>query len=212
MPASRDAYAGEWVARARELAPAIQAHRDDGERQRRLTAVLFQELRRAGMFNLTVPRAFGGAEVDITTFVSVIEELSRHDGSVGWNAMIAGSYGFLADYLPEATAKAIFGSGDALVAGTLAPTGQADRMPGGYAGVRPWAGGLAEAPASPRAGSRARGAGRAHRLTQGRTGRGMGGGRRWWLVVRGGLARADARDGVARGRNRRSPAMPPWQK
>ena len=81
------------------------------------------------MFNLTVPRAFGGAGIDITTFVSVIEELSRHDGSVGWNAMIAGSYGFLADYLPEAAAKAIFGGGDALVAGTPAPTGQADRIP-----------------------------------------------------------------------------------
>jgi alkylation response protein AidB-like acyl-CoA dehydrogenase len=98
-----------------------------------LAPALFQELRRAGIFNLTVPRAFGGTQVDLTTFVSVIEELSRHDGSVGWNAMIAGSYGFLADYLPEATAKAIFDSGDALVAGTLAPTGQADRMPGGYA-------------------------------------------------------------------------------
>src|SRR5215510_10617939 len=132
MAVSKDAHAGEWVARTPGLAPVIQAHRDECERQRRLTAALFQELRRAGMFNLTVPRAFGGAEVDITTFVSVIEELSRHDGSVGWNAMIAGSYGFLADYLPEATAKAIFGSGDALVAGTLAPTGQAVRMPGGY--------------------------------------------------------------------------------
>jgi alkylation response protein AidB-like acyl-CoA dehydrogenase len=98
-----------------------------------LTPALFQELRKAGIFNLTVPRAFGGAGIDITTFVSVIEELSRHDGSVGWNVMIAGSYGFLADYLPEATAKAIFGGGDALVAGTLAPTGQADRMPGGFA-------------------------------------------------------------------------------
>jgi len=43
--------------------------------------------------------------------------------------MIAGSYGFLADYLPEAAAKAIFGGGDALVAGTPAPTGQADRIP-----------------------------------------------------------------------------------
>src|SRR5262245_23572681 len=43
--------------------------------------------------------------------------------------MIAGSYGFLANYLPEAAAKAIFGGGDALVAGTPAPTGQADRIP-----------------------------------------------------------------------------------
>ena len=138
MPGSRDAPVGEWVARARALAPVIQSHRDDCERQRRLTRPLFQELQKASIFNLTVPRAFGGAQVDITTFVSVIEELSRHDGSVGWNAMIAGSYGFLADYLPEATAKAIFGGGDALVAGTLAPTGQADRMPGGYAVSGRW--------------------------------------------------------------------------
>ena len=134
----RNAPVGEWVARARALAPVIQAHRDDCERQRRLTRPLFQELQRASMFNLTVPRAFGGAQVDIATFVSVIEELSRHDGSVGWNAMIAGSYGFLADYLPEATAKTIFGGGDALIAGTLAPTGQADQMSGGYAVSGRW--------------------------------------------------------------------------
>ena len=105
----------------RGMAPAIQAHRDECERQRRLIPALFRELQRAGIFNLTVPRAFGGSQVDIRTFVSVIEELARHDGSVGWNAMIAGSYGFLADYLPEATAEAIFGGGDALVAGTLTP-------------------------------------------------------------------------------------------
>src|SRR5215470_14583547 len=100
MSGSTDARADDWVARARALAPLIQAHRNDCERQRRMTSPLFEELRKVGIFNLTVPRAFGGAEVDITTFLSVIEELSRHDGSVGWNAMIAGSYGFLADYLP----------------------------------------------------------------------------------------------------------------
>jgi len=61
----RNAPVGEWVARARALAPVIQAHRDDCERQRRLTRPLFQELQRASMFNLTVPRAFGGAQVDI---------------------------------------------------------------------------------------------------------------------------------------------------
>jgi alkylation response protein AidB-like acyl-CoA dehydrogenase len=120
------------------MAPVIQAHRDECERQRRLTPALFQELRNAGIFNLTVPRAFGGAQVDIATFISVIEELARHDGSVAWNAMIAGSYGFLADYLPEAAAEAIFGGGDALVAGTLAPTGQADWTPGGYAVSGRW--------------------------------------------------------------------------
>lgn len=90
------------------------------------------------MFNLTVPRAFGGAQVDITTFVSVIEELARYDGAVAWNAMIAGSYGLLADYLTEAAAEAIFGGGDALVAGTLAPTGQANWTPAGYAVSGRW--------------------------------------------------------------------------
>ena len=90
MPASRDLRVGEWAARARGLGPAIQAHRDDCERQRRLTPALLQELRQAGIFNLTVPQAFGGAQVDITTFVSVIEELARSDASVAWNAMIAG--------------------------------------------------------------------------------------------------------------------------
>ena len=47
-------------------------------------------MRDAGLFSLWVP-AVGGAEVDVETSVRVVEELSRLDGAVGWNVMIAGN-------------------------------------------------------------------------------------------------------------------------
>jgi hypothetical protein len=38
---------------------------------------------------MSVPKVVGGAEVDEETILQVIEELSRQDGAVGWNVMIA---------------------------------------------------------------------------------------------------------------------------
>jgi len=41
----------------------------------------FDDLREAGFYGLTVPRRFGGAEVPLSTYLAVLEQIARADGS-----------------------------------------------------------------------------------------------------------------------------------
>jgi len=142
-------YQNEWLAKARALAPLVAQYRDEGEEKRFLPAPLWQAMREAHLFRMWVPRALGGAEVDLETMVRVVEELSRQDGSVGWNMMIAGNTSILWAYLTQEAAAAIIkGDPDTVLAGTiLAGTGRAEAVDGGYrvSGRWPFASGCHQA-------------------------------------------------------------------
>jgi len=112
----------------RALAPDIQAEADRIERDRRLPLALVRTLARAGVFRLCVPRALGGEEADPATLIAVLEELAHADGSTGWCAMIGATSGLVSAYLPDAEARAIYGtSPDVVTGGVFAPTGSAVR-------------------------------------------------------------------------------------
>lgn len=123
----------EWVERARALAPAVAEWRDAGEQQRHIVRPLVDAIRDAGLFGLAVPRALGGADAGHETILEVIEELSRQDGAVGWNVMIAAQSAVVASYLPEKALREIYGAGpSAVIAGALPPRGTAVPVPGGF--------------------------------------------------------------------------------
>lgn len=130
----------QWVDRARGLAPLVERFRQEGEDQRHLPDELFVALRDAGLFGLWVPRILGGAEVDVETSVRVVEELSRHDGSVGWNIMIAGNTSILwANLEPEVALGMTRDRGNTVIAGTVtAGSGTARPVPGGFRVTGRW--------------------------------------------------------------------------
>ena len=74
----------DFLARARELRPLIEAAADEIERARRLPANLAAAMKEAGLFRMLLPREFGGAELDPPSFVRVIETLARIDASPAW--------------------------------------------------------------------------------------------------------------------------------
>jgi indole-3-acetate monooxygenase len=122
-----------WVERVRALAPIVKQWRDVGEQERHLPRPLFEALRDAGVFRMSVSKAIGGAEVDDETVVQVIEELSRQDGSVGWNVMIASGAAIAASYLPDAALREVYRGGPStVIAGALLPQGAASPVPGGF--------------------------------------------------------------------------------
>jgi alkylation response protein AidB-like acyl-CoA dehydrogenase len=124
---------GEWVQRARALAPIVAQWRDAGDQERHLPHPVFEALRDAGLYALAVSRTLGGAEAEDETIVHVIEELSRHDGSVGWNVMIASHGAVIASYLPAQGLREVYRGGPSTVfAGSLAPQGAAIPVPGGF--------------------------------------------------------------------------------
>ncbi len=126
------------VARARDLAPSIAAAADAIERNRRLTQPLLDELHQARLFRMLYPRSVGGDEVEPAVYVQAVEELSRHDGSVGWCVSIANSIGLFAPYLEPDAARTVFGPPRAICAWGPPNDCRGFAAPGGYRVTGRW--------------------------------------------------------------------------
>jgi indole-3-acetate monooxygenase len=140
MTSNTAAQTAAWVERARALAPAVEQWRDAGERERHLPHPLFEALRDAGVFRMSVSTVLGGDEVEDETAVRVTEELSRQDGSIGWNVMIASGAAIAASCLPAAALREVYRGGpDTVIAAGLPPQGAAVPVPGGFRLTGRWA-------------------------------------------------------------------------
>src|SRR5450432_1786961 len=103
---------------AAELRWVARGYQDDIERERRLPPPLVAELRAAGFYSMVIPRALGGQQVDLMTFLRVAELMAEGDASVGWNLANNSVGQLIALSLPDDGIEEIFGSGpDTIVAG-----------------------------------------------------------------------------------------------
>lgn len=115
--------------RTRRIAAELVGSATDTERLRTTPRATVERLREAGLFSLTLPRALGGAETDPATVLSVIDEVSWADPSVGWALMIGQSSGFLG-WAAMATGRRVVGATpDPVVACALAPMGSGTVAP-----------------------------------------------------------------------------------
>jgi alkylation response protein AidB-like acyl-CoA dehydrogenase len=114
------------------LAEQIRQASDEIERGRRLPPAIAAAMKEAGVFGMTMPRVWGGPELDLLTQFRVIEALAMADGSAGWCAMIGCDGGYVTAFLDQDVARAMYP--DILVATGAAATttGKAVRVPGGY--------------------------------------------------------------------------------
>jgi alkylation response protein AidB-like acyl-CoA dehydrogenase len=118
---------------ARELAPKIRAAADEIEAERELPRGLFEALADAGLFRLALPRSLGGTELDLPTYIQVIEELGKADASTGWIVNQGGIFATYAARMPHDVARAIWvDTPRSVVANTPAATAKAIVVPGGY--------------------------------------------------------------------------------
>jgi indole-3-acetate monooxygenase len=93
---------------ARELSPKIRAAAHEIEQGRRLPPHLVQEMQRAGVFRMAMPRAWGGPELDFLSQMRVIEALSMADASAGWCAMIGVDGGYMTAYIDQTVAREMY--------------------------------------------------------------------------------------------------------
>jgi len=120
------------VARARALGPEIDDIADVIEATRRLPEPLLTHMHEARMFHLFLPRVLGGEEVHPSAYLDAVTEISRHDGSLGWNMFVGNSSALLAPYLPLESARAIYAGGRTVVAWGPPNQYRAKAVPGGY--------------------------------------------------------------------------------
>ncbi len=88
------------VARARTLGPAIAAVADEIERTQEIPEPVLSELHESRLLRLLLPRSVGGDQVEPWKYLHAVEEIARHDGSVGWNMFVANSSSFIAPFIP----------------------------------------------------------------------------------------------------------------
>ncbi|HLZ69515.1 MAG TPA: acyl-CoA dehydrogenase family protein [Dehalococcoidia bacterium] len=132
--------ATDLIAAARALAPRLRVLADETERERRLPAELIDTFRAAGFWRMWTPAEFGGSFVDPFTFIEVIDELARADGSAAWNVLIGAGNAIVAGWLPPETQREIWGDNpDTITGGVYGPRGTAVAVPGGYRVDGRWA-------------------------------------------------------------------------
>lgn len=115
--------------------PLIAAARPALDDSGRLSDNVARALTDAGMFRLTLPRSIGGPEIDPTTWLTVLEDLSYADGAAGWVTAIAGgTTAAVVGGLTEPAARALYGNDPRVVTcGAIGVMGgQATPVPGGY--------------------------------------------------------------------------------
>jgi alkylation response protein AidB-like acyl-CoA dehydrogenase len=125
------AKGADYLQRARDLGPAIDAAADEIEQRRDLPADLFAALRGRGLFRLVQPEDYGGAELDPPSLVQVIEQIASHDASTAWCVGQTNICALTAAYLDPDVVKDIFGPDTGILAWGPGP-GQAVAVPGGY--------------------------------------------------------------------------------
>ncbi len=118
---------------ARQLAPSIRSSADQIEEARELPRALFEALADAGLFHLLVPRSLGGGEIDLPTYIRVLEELGKADASTAWCINQGGVFATYAACLPPDVARLVWmDTPRSVVANTADPNATAVRVEGGY--------------------------------------------------------------------------------
>jgi alkylation response protein AidB-like acyl-CoA dehydrogenase len=118
---------------ARTLAPQIRSYAVEIEAERELPRPLFETLADAGMFHLALPRTLGCPEIDLPTYIQIIEELGKADASTAWVINQGGIFATFAARMPQEVARAIWiETPRSVVSNTPAPTAQAVVVPGGF--------------------------------------------------------------------------------
>ena len=122
----------ELAARARGLVPLLRNEAAESEQLRRPTDAAIRALEEAGIFRLMVPRAFGGLELDLDTFVDVGLALGEGDASLGWVSTFYIEHNWMFCQFPEAFQRQLYADRAWVLApGMIAPTGKASPDAGG---------------------------------------------------------------------------------
>ena len=127
------------LAAVRELAPLLRANAGRAEADRRVPQENIEALRAAGLFDITKPARFGGAEQGFRTFLEVASEVGRSCGSTAWVTTLSNVTSFTIGFFAEEVQGEVLGADPHLsTCGVVTPTATSVRVEGGYRVTGRW--------------------------------------------------------------------------
>ena len=128
----RPDIATECIARARKLAPLLDAAAPRIDAARELPPDVLDAMHAAGMFRLLVPRSIGGAELDPASYIQCVEAIASGDASVAWCMNQGSGCSLSAAYLTAEVAREVFGGARDVLAWGQGPDATAISTAGGW--------------------------------------------------------------------------------
>lgn len=110
----------------------IQDSRLASEQQLALTDAQLELLQSKGLFNIWVPRDYGGLELDFKEGLELLLEFAYWDGGLGWTLTLCSGANMFAGFLNPSLAKKIFTQMEVCWGGSGQATGKAVAEDGGY--------------------------------------------------------------------------------
>ncbi len=126
------------IAKARDLGRMIAESADIIERDQHIPPSLLAHIIDARLPRMLLPKSAGGDEVQPWIYLHVIEEISRHDASVGWNLFVANSAALIAPFIPLSAARAIYDDPRGWIAWGPPNQHTCTAVPGGYRVTGEW--------------------------------------------------------------------------
>jgi 3-hydroxy-9,10-secoandrosta-1,3,5(10)-triene-9,17-dione monooxygenase len=121
------------VAAATALIPTLRSRSSETDTLTRLPDSTIADLEKAHLFDMLVPKMYGGLQCSPRTFMDVVVELGRGDGSAAWAfAIVSAGTWMAATLYPKHVVDEIFSGGNFHTASVLAPHKvKAKRVDGG---------------------------------------------------------------------------------
>jgi alkylation response protein AidB-like acyl-CoA dehydrogenase len=121
------------LAKLKDIASPLAARSAEIEEQRQIPPDIIDQLKAVGVFRMSTPRVYGGLEFDYPTILQVLRELAAIDSSIGWISMLGVGHAPHLALLPRRSLDTCYAaSPDMILAGSAAPAGQGQVVPGGY--------------------------------------------------------------------------------
>ena len=138
----------EWRERIDGIGGSLRAESETNEELRQLSPATEAALRSVDAFALCSPAEVGGINAHPVLQTQVIADITAHDSSAGWCALIgAHESAWTASRLPDSAVERIFADADSrwpVTCGSIAPEGAAEQVEGGWLvnGRWGWASGI----------------------------------------------------------------------
>ncbi|MEO3782296.1 acyl-CoA dehydrogenase family protein [Actinocorallia sp. B10E7] len=127
------------ISRVRKLTPVLAERAQAAEEARRVQDETIADLAGTGVFDLLVPKRFGGGEQDFAAMVEACRQIGAGCASTGWLSAIYTLHNWMLALFPEEAQQEVWAERPyALIPCTLSPGGTAEAVDGGYRVTGRW--------------------------------------------------------------------------